>query len=324
MERMAQVIERIACVGAGVIGASWATNFILKGYPVTLFDIKDEFLQKAKDRIYSNLVFLKDKDIIDAESLNDIIELAGFTTSLADAVKDVQLIQESGPEDYVVKQKLLGEIEEYADKMAIYASSTSGLLITEITKFAKYPERCLGVHPYNPPHLIPLVEMSKGEKTSEETLQSAYNFYKALGKEPVILQKEVLGFIANRLQAVLYREAADLVMRGVCSVEDVDKTCLYGPGLRYGILGPNLIFQLGGGAQGIKGMMEHLVGPSFELWLVDAANWTKMPEEWPDIAQQGVDQEMLNRSADQGRTSEEILQYRDDMLIKLLKLHQKL
>lgn len=321
---MALVIEKIACVGAGVIGASWATNFLLKGYPVSLYDIDDALLFKAQERIQRNLEFLSEKGVVGSRQIESIMDKASYTTSIEAAVKDVQFIQESGPENYGVKQKLLAEIEQHTDAATIIASSTSGLLVTEIAKFAAHPERCLGAHPYNPPHLIPLIEMTKGDKTGEATLQAAYDFYKSLGKEPVILRKEALGFIANRLQTVLYREAVDLVMRGVCSVEDVDKACLFGPGLRFGIMGPSLIFQLGGGELGIKGMMEKLVGPSFALWLPDVAKWERLPAEWPEIAQKGVDEEMANRSEVQGRTNEELIRFRDDMIIELLKLHKKI
>lgn len=321
---MTAAIKKIACVGAGVIGASWATNFLLKGYPVVLYDVEAAFLDKARQRIASNLAFLQAKGAIGERKVVDCMAMASYTTSIAAAVKDVQFIQESGPENYAVKQQLLAEIERHTDAATIIASSTSGLLITEIASSAAHPERCLGAHPYNPPHLIPLVEMTKGDKTSEAALQIACSFYKSLGKEPVILRKEALGFIANRLQAVLYREAVNLVMRGVCTVEDVDKACLYGPGLRYGIMGPNLIFQLGGGEMGIRGMMEKLVGPSFSLWLPDVAKWEDLPAEWPELAQKGVEEEMANRSADQGRTNEEIIRFRDDVLVELLKLHKKI
>ena len=218
---------------------------------------------------------------------------------------------------------MLAEIEKYTLPDTIIASSTSGLLITEIAKFAKYPGRCIGGHPYNPPHLIPLVEITKGEKSSPEAVKCAFDFYALLGKEPVILHKETLGFIANRLQMALYREAIDLVVRGVCSVEDIDKAVLFGPGLRFGIMGPNLIFHLGGGAQGIKGLLTHL-HDSGELWLKDMARWTTEPEGWPDMAQEGVLCEIENRPAEFGKTTEEIIEFRDNMLTELLKLHKKL
>jgi len=316
-------IKRIACVGSGLIGSGWATNFLMKGYPVVLYDIKEELLADARQRINQNLQFLLKKGVLNEKQFTDAVNSAVFTTSIEEAVQDVQLIQESSPENYEVKQALLAEIEKFAQPSTIFASSTSGLLISEIAKFAKHPQRCLGAHPYNPPYLIPLVEISRGAKTSEAVIQTVYNFYSLLGKEPVILRKEAPGFIANRLQMALYREAVDLVNRGVCSVEDVDKASCFGPGLRFGIMGPNLIYQLGGGAHGIKGLLTH-VGASVEMWWADMADWKKWPEGWADNAQEGVHRAMDNRPPELGRTTAEIAAWRDDMLIELLRLHKKL
>lgn len=317
-------INKIACIGSGLIGSGWATSFLMNGYDVVLYDIREELLELSKKRIINNLSIFIDKNIISNADAEEMVAHAHYTTDLETAVRDVQFIQESGPENYGIKQNVLKEIEKFTDKSTIIASSTSGLLITEIAKYAENPERCLGAHPYNPPHLIPLVEISKGEKTSQDVVDLAYSFYKKIGKEPIVLQKEALGFIANRLQAVLYREIVDLVLKGVCSVEDADKACLFGPGLRYGIMGPNMIFHLGGGEKGIKGMMENLAIPAFALWLPDVAKWEKIPPEWPDIAQKGIVEAMTNRDPYSGNTIEEIAKFRDDMLINLLKLHKKL
>lgn len=316
-------IKKVACVGAGMIGSSWATNFAMKGYPVCLYDIGTELLYNAQKNIKRNFNILQQYGIMTKQAVEKAENLLEYTASIEAAVKEVQFIQESGPEKYEVKQQILAEIEEYTSSQTIIASSTSGLLITEIAEFAINPERCIGAHPYNPPHILPLVEINKGEKTSPEVVQAAYNFYSHLGKEPIILQKESLGFIANRLQISLVREAVDLVMRGVCSVEDIDKAVTFGPGLRWALIGPNLISQLGGGRQGIRGLSIHL-NPSAEKWLADMAKWDKFPDGWPDIAQEGVDKEMANRSAEFGRTNEEIVQFRDRSLFELLKIHKKL
>lgn len=316
-------IKRIACIGSGVIGSSWATSFCMKGYTVNLYDVNDDVLEKAKKRIDDNLNFLVGYGILSKEEMDKAKTLLKYTTKLEEAVKDVQFIQENGPEHYDIKQNILAEIDKFADKDAIYASSTSGLLITEIAKYSVNPGRCIGAHPYNPPHLIPLVEITKGEKTKEEVLNTAYDFYKLLGKEPVILQKEVLGFISNRLQMALYREAIEIVSRGVCTIEDIDKACLYGPGLRFGILGPNLIFQLGGGDAGLSGMLKHMKETT-DLWLNDMADWKEIPEEWFVKSQKGIDEAMKNRPKEFGNTNEEIIKFRDTMLLELLKMHKKI
>jgi 3-hydroxyacyl-CoA dehydrogenase len=319
----ANQIKKVACLGAGVIGSSWATSFAIHGYPVCVCDIAPEQLDAAKKSIAGNLAFLVEKGVLQQEEAIRAEGLVTVSTSVAEAVKDVQFIQESGPENYKIKQQVLAEIEKHTATDTIIASSTSGLLITEIATSAKHPERCVGGHPYNPPHLIPLVEISKGEKTSNEAVKTAYDFYLLLGKEPVVLQKESLGFIANRLQMALSRETIDLVMRGVCSVEDIDKAMLYGPGLRFAIMGPTLTYHLGGGAQGAKGLFTNLRN-SATMWLEDMAAWTIIPEGWPDAAQAGVLHEIENRSAEFGKTTEELIEFRDNMLIELLKLHKKL
>lgn len=242
---------------------------------------------------------------------------------MEEAVKEVQFITESGPESYEIKQKMVEEMEQYTSKDTIISSSTSGLLITEIAKNAKYPERFIGAHPYNPPHLIPLVELTKGDKTDTHVLDVAKEFYQMIDKEPVVLQKEALGFICNRIQMAVYREVCDLVMNGVCTIEDADKAVTYGPGLRWAIMGPSLVFELGGGEGHIDGLMKHL-NPSISLWLHDMADFKDFPEEFPQIAREGVEASLKNRPAEIGNDDASLAEYRDKMLIELLKLHHKL
>ena len=316
-------IKNIACIGSGVIGASWATNFAMKGYSVSIYDINDEVLANAKKHVESNLEFLVKREVLTKEAAEIALKIVSYTTSIEEAVKDAQFIQESGPERYEIKESILAEVEKYTQSNTIIASSTSGLLVTEIAKNAKHPERCIGGHPYNPPHLIPLVEITKGEKSNDEAVKCAYDFYKVLDKEPVILNKESLGFIANRLQMALSREIIDLTIRGVSSLEDIDKAMLYGPGLRLGIMGPILTLHLGGGESGAKGLCEK-INDSSNLWLKDMASWDTIPSEWPDIAQAGALKEIENRPAELGKTTQELIEFRDNMLIELLKLHKKL
>lgn len=314
-------IKKIACIGGGTIGSGWATNFAMKGYEVCV--CVHSRIENARQSIARNLDILVDNKIMTKAEAEKAMGLVSFTTSVAEAVKDVQFIQESGPEQPEFKHNLLKEIEESTSPDTIIASSTSGLYVTEMAKYMKYPGRCVGGHPYNPPHLIPLVELVKGQKTDQETIDCAKEFYKALGKEPVVLNKEVAGFISNRLQLALYREVIDLVMNGVCSVEDADKAVVYGPGIRWGIMGPSLIFHLGAGDRGIRGMFTALHDSTAQR-LREMARWTEEPVEWPEVAEKGVLEEAANRTEEQGRTIPEIAQYRDKMLIEILKLHNKL
>ncbi|OPY88707.1 MAG: L-carnitine dehydrogenase [Smithella sp. PtaU1.Bin162] len=317
--KAADIKKICALGGGGVIGSSWCTNFLWKGYAVTVYDVNDEALALAKKRITANLEYLAEKKIITQEASRQALAQASYTTDQRKALQDVQYVQESGPENYDVKKAVLAILDKYGSPETIFASSTSGLLITEIAKGSQHPERCIGAHPYNPPHLIPLVEITKGEQTSDAVVKVANDFYRLLGKEPIVLQKEALGFISNRLQIALYREAVNLVLTGVCSVEDVDKAVCYGPGLRYALLGPNLIFHLGGGQVGLKGVLEH-IGPSMELWLKDMAVWKEFPAGSKDILQKGVLQEMQGRKQEEGKTTEEISRWRDEKLLNLLKL----
>ena len=319
----ANEIKKVSCVGSGVIGYSWALYFALKKLNTTVYDIKQESLDLAKERIHESLKSLIKNEVITQKESEEIESRITYTTSMEEAVKDVKFIIESGPENYEIKRSIVSEIEKYTSDETIITSSTSGLLITEIARDAKHPERFIGAHPYNPPHLIPLVEITKGDKTSEEIVETAKEFFTMIGKEPVVLQKEALGFICNRIQMALYREVCQLVMDGVCSIEDADKAVTFGPGLRWGIMGPSLVFQLGGGKVGIDGLLKHL-GPSINLWLNDMADFKEFPEEFGKIARDGVEEEMKNRSAEIGNDDTSLAEYRDKMLIEMLKLHKKL
>lgn len=316
-------IKKVACVGAGVIGYSWALYYSLKKLSVTVYDLTEDKIDLAKNRIHESLINLEKNNVVQENEISEIESRITYTTSMEAAVKDVQFITESGPENYEVKQKMAEEMEKYTGDDTIIASSTSGLLVSEIAKNAKHPERFIGAHPYNPPHLIPLVELTKGDKTDEHVLEVAKEFYQSIDKEPVVLQKEALGFICNRIQMAVYREVCNLVMNGVCTIEDADKAVTYGPGLRWAIMGPSLVFELGGGEGHIDGLMKHL-NPSISLWLHDMADFKDFPEEFPEIARKGVEEAMKNRPAEIGNDDQSLAEYRDKMLIELLKLHNKL
>lgn len=319
----AKEIKNVSCVGAGVIGYSWALYFSLKNLNVTVYDISNESLDLAKQRVHESLKSLIDNGVVTEEESKKIEERIIYTTDMQKVVEKAQFIVESGPESYDIKREMVKEMEEFTNPETIIASSTSGLLITEIAKNAKHPERFIGAHPYNPPHLIPLVEITKGEKTSEEVINEAKEFYTIIGKEPVVLQKEALGFICNRIQMALYREVCDLVSRGVCTVEDADKAVTFGPGLRWGIMGPSLVFELGGGEHGISGLLHHL-NPSINMWLADMADFKEFPLEFGMIAQKGVAEEVSKRPKEIGNDNKSLAAYRDKMLIEMLKLHKKL
>ncbi len=234
-------ISRIACIGAGIIGHSWATLFSMKGYPVYIHDVKEEAIQRGLRWIKSALDLCAEKRLIDERAADAALSRVKPTTDLAEAVSNADYIVESVLENYAVKKRVFRDIDAAATEEAIIASSSSFLLMTEIQKATARPERCIEVHPYNPPHLIPLVEIVPGHATAKTTVARTVQFMKSLGKVPIVPKKEVAGYIANRLQRALNREAHDLVNSGVASVEDVDKAVSSGPGLRWAIYGPFLV-----------------------------------------------------------------------------------
>jgi carnitine 3-dehydrogenase len=305
-----QDIKKVVCIGGGTIGASWATYYLWKGLNVYIQDINEGALERAKELIQSNMNFLVEKGIITKEMRQEAEKQAVYTVDMKEALTGAQFVQESAFESYEVKQKIVSELDEYAPR-AIYASSSSGLLISEIQKLSKFPERCIIAHPFNPPHLIPLVEIVKGEKTSDQTASIAYDFFKSIDKEPIIVDKEVPGHVANRISMAVWREAAELVLNGVCSVEDVDKAVCYGPGLRYALMGPHLIWELSN-PKGIAATIEH-IGPSMNTWLADMADWKRLPENVGEAMKEGLKEATVNTTPDQLKA------WRDDKLIEILK-----
>lgn len=315
-------VKKVACIGGKVIGSSWAVNFSMKGYPVTVTTTRQATLDDAKAKIEAFLDALVEKDVMTKDEAAAAKGRVSYTTVIADAVKDADFIQENTPDNLELKKSVLAEIEANCPADAIIASSTSNLSIKKIAEDAKNPDRCIGAHPFNPPHLVPLVEISQGN-ASEETVQRAVAFYKDCGKAPAVLRKDSIGFIANRLQMALYRESVDLVTRGVCSIEDIDNAVTFGPGMRWSCLGPNMLYQLGGGAGGLKGLLTALKAGGDAL-IADLADWKVQPAEWPDVAQEGVWEEMKNLPEYIGHTDAEVAAFRDNFFIEILKMHHRL
>ena len=314
--------KNITCYGSGLIGTGWATNFLMQGCKVTLYDISEDLFPLARERIESNLKFLMDEGVFTQAQVDTFLAAFSTTTNPETALKDADFIQENGPENLELKQNIVETIEAYAKPDAVIASSTSGLNISDITACARHPERFVGGHPYNPVFLIPLVELTLGVKTDPQVLEQVLTFYKELQKEPVVLRKEAPGFIANRLQAAIIREAADLVLRGVCTVEEVDKAMLFGPGLRWGLLGPLTVSELAGGKLGIGGATRHM-GVTMTKWYEDMGSWTVFPDAYVENIQGWMDASIANRDPRHGRSSEEIITFRDKGLVTLLKYHNK-
>lgn len=304
-------IDRVACIGAGTIGSSWATYFITKGIRVSIQDLNNEILERSEKRIVQYLKSLLVNEVITEQQQQNAKELITYTTSICEAVDGAQFIQESALERYDIKESVIEEVDKYTTGKVIFASSSSGLLASKLQEYSKYPGRVIVAHPFNPPHLIPLVEIVRG-RADEETVQTAAEFYKSIGKVPILLNKEVPGHVANRIQAAIWRESIDLVMNGVCSVKDVDSAVCYGPGLRWALMGPNMIFHLGGGDKGIKGFLAQLQEP-FESWWDDMAYWKRFPDKSGETLASGLEEAM-------GKSSiSDMAQWRDGKLIAILK-----
>jgi 3-hydroxyacyl-CoA dehydrogenase len=306
---MARAIKRVAIIGTGVIGASWAALFLAKGLDVVATDIAPDAEKSLGRFIEAAWPALTRIGLAPGASQSNLT----FTPNLPMAMEGADFVQENGPERIDFKRKLYGELDGLLPADVIIASSSSGLTMSEIQKGCpRHPERCVIGHPFNPPHLIPLVEIVGGTSTSEETIQRASEFYTTMGKRAVRLHKEVPGHVANRLQAALAREVYHLVAEGVVSVADVDTALCWGPGLRWGIMGQVLLNHLGGGQGGIEHFFAQFTGPVTAWWKVLGS--PVLTPEVQKILIDGLHAEVGSRSID------ELAAQRDEVLLGLLEL----
>ncbi|MFZ5769354.1 MAG: 3-hydroxyacyl-CoA dehydrogenase NAD-binding domain-containing protein [Bacillota bacterium] len=310
---MGKEIRKVAVIGQGVIGRGWTAFFASRGLQVAVFDVDAAAARAALDGLAETVSFLEREGLAPSGVTDGLSSRVTVAPSLEEAVAQADYVQEAVAEDYETKRSVFTAADLVAPPDVILASSSSGLLMSEIQKATQHPERCLIAHPINPVYLIPLVELVPGERTRAETLAVAREFLERLGKVPVVLNREVPGYLENRLTAALWREAIDLVHRGVASVEDVDKTIWAGPGLRYALMGPHLIYHLGGGPGGIRHFVEHL-HPAFQQWWSDMSTWTSIPEGAVESLERGL------LEVTSGRSYQEMVSWRDAMLVKLLKL----
>ncbi len=308
-------IKNVACVGAGLIGQGWVTLFVWKGFNVILQDLKKQTLENAVFQIRRNLEFLVESKLLERNYCKECFENIKITTDLEEAVSEADFVQESVYESYEVKKEVFNSMDSATKHDTILASSSSTLNMTIIQKSTDNPLRCIVAHPWNPPHLMPLVEIIPGKKTSKDTVEATKDFMNALGKVPIVQNKEVTGTIGNRLAAALWREAIDLVEKGVVGLEDIDKAVSAGPGIRWAILGPHLSYHLGGGKGGIDYYLSHL-GPAMSARWNTLATWTSISPSAKRKIIQGIKQMKLTREM----SVEEILKMRDKKLAELLKI----
>ncbi len=310
---MTTPITRIAIIGAGVIGASWATAFLARGMDVVASDPAPGAEDALRKTVDAQWPAMQQIGLSPAASMGRL----RFVASPEDAVADAGFVQENGPERLDIKRDLFRRLDEAAPSDALLATSTSTITISEFQDTCtRHPERLVLGHPFNPPHLIPLVEVGGGKQTALDAIERALNFYRAMGKHPIHLRREITGHVANRLQAALWQEAFNLVKAGVASVADVDAAIAHGPGLRWSLLGPFMNLHLSGGAGG--------VGALFGKPL-----WQATEGMWHDLGSVTVDADLGVRivagvSDEIGeRDLTEVIRQRDEALVKLLKLKSK-
>jgi carnitine 3-dehydrogenase len=300
-------VKTVAVVGAGTIGASWAAYFLSRGLEVTASDPApgaEAFVRDAVAQAWPSLQKLG------GMAPGARPEALRFERDAQKAVAGAELVQENGPEREDLKIELFSALDSWLPPEALIVSSSSGLLISRLQSRCRHPQRCVLGHPFNPPHLIPLVEVVGGAQTSAEAVERTLAFYREIGKHPIHIRKEVGGHIANRLQAALWREAVHLVAEGVASVGDIDAAITYGPGLRWPIYGPHLTFHLAGGIGGMEHFMKHLLVP-MQSWWDDLGS----PEMTPALQRQIIDGVAAEAS---GRSIAELAAQRDRSLIAVL------
>jgi len=308
----AKAIRRIGVIGTGVIGASWTALFLAKGLQIVATDVAPNAEAALRKFVETAWPALQRLGLSPAASQSNL----KFTPDLAQAVAGADLVQENGPERIGFKQELYGQLDELLPPDAIIASSSSGLTISEIQKgAASHPERCVIGHPFNPPHLIPLVEIVGGAKTSEATIRRAMEFYTSIGQRPVRLNKEMPGHVANRLQAALGREVYYLVAEGIVSAADADIALCWGPGLRWGIMGNMMLNHLAGGPGGIEHFFQQFTGPMTAWWKTLGS-----PVLTPEMQKKLIDSVHAEVGS---RTIEELEAERDEILLGLIELRTK-
>ncbi len=302
MSAAAPAIRRVAVVGTGVIGASWAAFFLARGLEVTATDPAPGAEQRLREAVQRHWPTMQRMGLADGASP----ERLRFDAELERALDGCDFVQESGPERADFKADLYARMDAATPPQVLLASSSSGLPVSGMQVRCKTPQRVVLGHPFNPPHLIPLVEVGGGDATSPDSIQRAMDFYATLGKRPIHVRREIAGHIANRLQAALWREAFHLVDQGVASVSDIDTAIAHGPGLRWALMGPFMNLHLSGGQGGMQHLLEHLGGP-IESWWRDLGD-PAMTAALKDSVVRGVAEARgMRREQELERTRDELL-----------------
>lgn len=301
-------IRRVCLVGAGVIGSGWAARYLARGLDVVATDPAPDAERRLRAGVATAWPALQRVGLVAGASQ----ERLRFVADLAEAVAGADFVQENAPEREDLKKDLLARIDAVAPPEVIIASSSSGLLPTRLQAECRHPQRILIGHPFNPVYLLPLVEVVGGAQTAPAVIERALDFYRAVGMRPLRVRREIVGYLSDRLQEALWRENLHLVAEGVATTEELDDAIVYGPGLRWALMGTNLTFHLAGGEAGMAHMLRQF-GPALRL------PWTKLqaPELTNELVTRMVEGTTLQAA---GRSIRELEQRRDDFLVRLLEL----
>ena len=304
-------VQRVAIIGAGVIGGGWTAHFLRMGMDVTAWDPAPEAEAKLRDFVADKWPAMQRLGL----KTGALPDRLTFAPTLAEAVRAAEFIQENAPENLDRKRKVLADIDAAAPLDIVISSSTSGFAMTDMQVDCGHPERTVVGHPFNPPYLVPLVETVGGLQTDPAVVDWTHAFYTHFGKHSIRMQRELPGFLGNRLQDAIWREVLHMVGAGEATVEELDASIAYGPGLRWALMGPSLTYHLGGGEGGMRHLLDHF-GPALEQ------PWTRCPA--PKLTDELCDRMVAGCEREgQGRTVRELEQERDDFLIDLLALLDK-
>ena len=304
-------VDRVAVLGASTIGASWAAQFLARGLSVAVYDPAADVQTQVREFIETAWPTLERLGLAATADPTRI----SFHDDPGAAVEGTALVQENGPENLEVKRALFARIDAALAPETVVASSTSGFMPSELQAGRRGPERYVVGHPFNPPHLIPLVEVVGGRATDPAVVDWTADFYAALGKRPIRIRREMPGHVANRMQVALYREAIHLVLEDVASMEDVDAAIAYGPGLRWALMGPHMAHHLAGGRGGLRHLLEH-IGPGIERWWNDLGR--------PDLTPAAIDRLVETFAKAETRPIAQLEAERDALLVALLETLQNM
>ena len=305
------MIKKIAVIGTGVIGSGWIVRFLAHNKKVIAYDKDIRLKKKIIKEIKQTWPYIK--KLFNKKKLK--LKNFSFVTSLKDALKDAEFVQECAPENYKLKIRLMKEIGKYSKSDAIISSSSSGLLPSRIYSKCKNPSRTIIAHPFNPVYMLPGVEIVPGKRTKKNFLKKAYKFYKSVSMNPIMIKKELPGYLSDRLQEALWREALHIVNEGYASTEDLDRAIEDGPGMRWSLMGTFLTFHLAGGNAGMKHMLEQF-GPALKL------PWTKLKA--PKLSNKLSNRVIAGtKKQARGKSVAEISKIRDEYLLNLQKMRKK-